>query len=231
MNISWKYDEFTQVGKDYSDQSEVDLYESTHSQFRDLIKEAFDLLDLLQPTENDVLVDFGCGTGIFAIEAAKFCSKVYAVDISKNMLNSAKNKALSEGLTNIEFCHSGLLNFEIPDSSVKFITSTFSFHHLPDFWKGVALKKLNKVLEPGGKLYIRDVILEENNVIQNIQSFITSQEKLGGDFLKEDAEQHFREEFSTYSWIMEEMFRRSGFKITFKDIQNGIIGIYLCSKK
>lgn len=228
--VKWQYDEFIQVGKDYSDQNEVEVYESTHSEFRNLKKESKDLLELLQPTRSDIIVDLGCGAGVFAIEAAKVCSKVYAVDVSQSMLEYAKNKARNEEITNIEFYHSGFLNFDLPDNSVNFITSTFSFHHLPDFWKAVALKKLSKMLGPGGKLYIKDVILEENNVIENIQYFINNQEKLGGNFLKEDAEQHFKEEFSTYGWIMDELLERSGFIIESKDVDNRVIVVYFCRK-
>ncbi len=229
-NISWQYDEFVQVGKDYSDQSEVNIYESTHSQFRDLKKEALELIDLFQLKDSDILVDFGCGTGIFAIEAAKICSKVYAVDVSKNMLDYASDKACDVGINNIDFSHSGFLNFYQPDNSVNLITSTFSFHHLPDFWKAVALKRLNRMLAPGGKLYIKDVILEDQNSIENIQSFVDKQKELGGNFLKEDAEQHFREEFSTFGWVIDEMLERSGFIIESKDISNGILGVYICKK-
>ena len=228
--LSWLYNEFTQVGKDYADQKEVDVYEKTHSQFRDLQKEASDLIRLIRLNKDDVLADFGCGTGVFAVEASKVCKKVYAVDVSENMLKSAKEKAERAGAKNIEFHHSGFLNFDIKDSTLDIVTSTFSFHHLPDFWKFLALERIYKMMKGSGGLYIKDVILQQDNAITNIEAMIESQEELGGDFLREDAEQHFREEYSTYDWVMDGLLERAGFKILERHFDKGVIGMYLCVK-
>ncbi|MBO0356054.1 methyltransferase domain-containing protein [Muricauda ruestringensis] len=233
MNISknWFLDEFKQIGKDYADQSEVDVYESSHAQFRDIYQESIDLLKTLNPSQEDKLIDFGCGTGIFAIESAKVCNKVYAVDISTEMLHYAQKKATQIDIHNIEFCHSGFLNFEIEDNSVNYITTTFSFHHLPDYWKGIALNRMYNMLKPRGILYIKDVVISEKNSLVNIQNFIDAQTEMGGDFLKEDAEIHFKEEFSTYDWILEGLVSRSGFKITSKKVELGLIAAYICIKE
>ena len=230
-NCNWKYDEFKQVGKDYSDEDEVKVYESSHANFRNIKQESLDLIKKLGLKKNDVLIDFGSGTGIFVIESSKICKKVYAVDISNKMLNYSKNKAIQNSIKNIDFCNSGFLNFAVSNESINHITSTYSFHHLPDYWKGIALKRLNKMLIPGGYLYIKDVVIEEKNSKRNIQKFIDNQAILGGDFLRDDAETHFREEFSTYDWILDGLLNRSGFEIISKEIQGGLIAEYLCIKK
>lgn len=228
--MNWLYNEFQQTGKDYSLEEEVKVYDETHSRFRDIQKESTDLLELLKVTDDDVLVDFGSGSGVFAIEAAKICNKVYAVDISENMLSLARNKATLHNVENIEFVHSGFLNFDLPHQSADYITSTFSFHHLPDFWKKVALGKMYGLLKEEGVLYIRDVVIEDSRPFENIDRFIAEQEKLGGTFLKEDAEQHFREEYSTFDWVMDSLLERSGFIIQSKTIEKGLIVSYLCIK-
>ena len=232
MDISknWFLNEFKQIGKNYAEKSEVDIYESSHAQFRDIYQESIDLLKTLNPSKEDKLIDFGCGTGIFAIESAKLCNKVYAVDISQEMLDYAQKKATQVDIDNIDFCHSGFLNFEIENNSVSYITTTFSFHHLPDYWKGIALNRIYNMLKPKGTLYIKDVVISEQNSLANIQSFINSQAVLG-DFHREDAETHFKEEFSTYDWILEELLNRTGFKITSKKTDVGLIAEYLCIKK
>ncbi|MEX2566097.1 MAG: methyltransferase domain-containing protein [Cyclobacteriaceae bacterium] len=107
--MNWQYNEFKQVGKDYSQKEEVDVYEKTHSQFRDILWESKELINHLNISANDTLVDFGSGTGIFAIEAAKKCKKVYAVDISPEMLAYSQQKAKKELITNIEFVRRGYL--------------------------------------------------------------------------------------------------------------------------
>ena len=86
------------------------------------------------------------------------------------------------------------------------------------------------MLKPKGTLYIKDVVISEQNSLANIQSFINSQAVLG-DFHREDAETHFKEEFSTYDWILEELLNRTGFKITSKKTDVGLIAEYLCIKK
>ncbi len=229
--INWLYDEFKQVGKDYSLQNEVAMYDSRHSDFRNIEKESNAVLDSLGVGKNDVLIDFGSGTGTFAVQAACRCDRVYAVDVSQAMIDYAKIKVEKAGLSNIEFSHSGFLTYDYTGPAADYIVTTYVLHHLPDFWKGIALERMYKMLKPGGTLYIHDVILEENNAIENIAALIENLAAAGGDFLQEDAEDHFKEEFSTYDWIMDGLLSRTGFTIKSKSIQDGVIGTYYCIKQ
>nr|WP_052331466.1 class I SAM-dependent methyltransferase [Echinicola vietnamensis] len=95
--MKWQYDEFKQIGRDYSKREEVEQYEQTHALFRDLLKESIDILEALELSAKDTLVDFGSGTGKLAIEAAKRCRQVYAVDISCEMLEYSRKRAREEG--------------------------------------------------------------------------------------------------------------------------------------
>ncbi len=228
--ITWLYNEFEQVGKDYSNQDEVEQYDKRHSSFRDIEKESNSVIDTLGIDENDVLIDFGSGTGIFAIQAALRGTTVYAVDVSEAMITYAKNKAEKAGVTNINFCHAGFLTFELDDSVADCIVTTFAFHHLPDFWKAKALESMYKMLKPGGQLYIYDAILEHENAIENISAKIKELASSGGDFLQEDAEDHFKKEYSTFDWIMDGLLTRAGFVIKCRDIESGVIGTYYCIK-
>lgn len=229
-NLSWQYDEFKQVGRDYGSQSEVDVYDSSHADFRDIKGESNRVLDLLAIKEGETIIDFGSGTGTFAIEAARRGASVHAVDISQAMLARAKVKADQEGVSGIEFHHAGFLTYDHPEDSVDAIVTTFAFHHLPDFWKGIALRRLHRMLKQGGQFYMHDVIIEEGDSFGNIARFIERLEEAGGDFLREDAEGHFRDEYSTYDWVMDGLFSRSGFRIKQRHFDGGIIGTYLCKK-
>ena len=227
---SWQYDESKPVGRDYGSQSEVDVYDSSHSNFRDMKAESNRVLDALAIKQGDTIIDFGSGTGTFAIEAAKRGARVHAIDVSETMLARAKSKADQEGVSGIEFHNAGFLTYEHSDSSVDSIVTTFSFHHLPDFWKGVSLKRIYRMLKVGGQLYIHDVIIEETNPLENIALFIDHQQEAGGDFLRNDAEGHFRNEYSTYDWVMDGLLSRAGFSVISKHIEGGVIGTYLCRK-
>lgn len=228
--VHWQYDEFKQVGKDYSISHEVEMYDTSHSNFRDIEKECNKILDDLFIGENDVIIEFGSGTGTFAIQAARRSAIVYAVDVSQAMIDFAKAKAEKADVSNITFFHKGFLTFEYDGPPVDAIITSFAFHHLPDFWKGIALHRMNHMLKNGGQLFIHDAILEENHAIENIDKFIQKMTAMGGDFLQEDVIMHFQEEFSTYDWIIDGLLSRAGFIIKSKKIQDGVIGTYYCTK-
>lgn len=229
-NFSWQYDEFKQIGKNYGSKAEVDIYDSSHADFRDTEAESRKVLDSLEMQTSDVLIDFGSGTGDFAIQASRRCARVYAVDVSQAMIDHAKAKTAKAGRVNIEFHHAGFLTYEHRNSPVDAVVTTFAFHHLPDFWKGIALKRMNGMLKPGGQLYIHDVVLEETNPLKNIAALIEKQAAAGGEYLRQDAEEHFRDEYSTYDWVIDGLLYRSSFTIKSKRIDGGVIGTYICTK-
>ncbi|ACM20391.1 SAM-dependent methyltransferase, type 18 [Geotalea daltonii FRC-32] len=230
QGISWQYDEFKQIGTDYSSKTEVDKYDSSHADFRDIKAESIKVLDLLEVTKEHTLIDFGSGTGTFAIEAALRCARVHAVDVSREMIDCAATKAMKAGVTNLHFHHAGFLTYRHQVAPVDAVVTTFAFHHLPDFWKGIALKRVNAVLKPSGKFYIHDVIIEENQALKNIAALIQKLGKAGGKLMREDAERHFKDEYSTYDWVMDGLLARAGFTIRVKRIEDGVLGTYICTR-
>ena len=220
--IPWLYNELKH--------DEVKMNVPGDSASRKMESESDAVLDTLGIEEGDVFVDFGSMTGAFAVQAALRGAKVYAVDASEAMINCAKANAEKAGASNIEFCHEGFLTVEIEDSSVDCIVAAFALHRLPDLWKAIALERMYKMLKPGGQLYFYDAVVEDGNKVENIPALIKKLASGGGDFLKADAEVHFRKEFSTYDWIMDGLLTRAGFIIKCKDIEGGVIGTYYCLK-
>jgi ubiquinone/menaquinone biosynthesis C-methylase UbiE len=229
-SLTWQYDEFKQVGTDYSKETEVQIYDSSHANFRDIEAESIKVLDMIEIGKGSTLIDFGSGTGTFAIQAAQRCAKVYAIDVSQAMIDHATAKTNKIGISNIEFHHAGFLTYEHIDLPVDAVVTTFAFHHLPDFWKGIALKRVNNILKPGGYFYIHDVVLEETNAIENIAALVDKLGIAGGKLLREDTERHFKDEYSTYDWVMDGLLLRAGFKIKSKQIEDGVLGTYVCNK-
>lgn len=227
---TWQYNEFHSVGRDYGLPDEAAVYDTSHADFRDIQAENNRVLDRLGLEPGQTLLDFGAGTGTFAIEAARRGLVVHAIDVSEAMLARARHKASEAGVRSLHFHHAGFLTFTHPAACADAITTTFAFHHLPDFWKGLALQRLRRLLRPGGQFYLHDVILEETNALENIAHFIDRQAKAGGAFLKEDAEGHFKEEYSTYAWIMDGLLERAGFTIQHRHLEGGVLGTYLCRK-
>ncbi len=227
----WQYNEFHQIGKDYASPAEVAAYDASHAKFRDVAAENEKILDAIAVKPGQSLVDIGCGTGTFSIAAAKRGLTVFAVDVSDAMLAFAKTKAAEANVENIHFLKGGFLNLPPEIVAPDFIVTSFSFHHLPDFWKLIALKKMHAILSPAGKLFMQDVVIEEEHCIENINAFVDAQAAQGGDFLRNDAIEHFQDEYSTYSWVLEEMFSRAGFSIESKEFSGGLIAQYICGKK
>lgn len=230
-NLSWHYDEFEQVGTDYGSKAEVEIYDTSHSDFRDMEAESLNILNSLGIKAGDSVIDFGSGTGTFAIQAARRCARVYAVDVSQAMLDRARSKAAQAGVSNIVFHHAGFLTYEHAEPTVDAIVTTFAFHHLPDFWKGIALKRVHGMLKTGGQFYIHDVILEEADALSNIRALIEKLGKAGGKLLQEDTERHFKHEYSTYNWVIDGLLLRAGFTVKSKHIEYGVLGTYICIKE
>ena len=227
---NWQFKEMVAVGRDYSNIEEVRRYDERHGRFRDVTGENDRILDLLSVDDNHVLIDFGAGTGAFSLQAARRCRQVYAVDVSKAMLDYAKARAEEQGSANIEFCHGGFLSYTHRDAPVDMVISKIALHHLPDFWKAAALKNVNGLLKPGGRFLLVDVVFSEENWPENISAWIAHIEGLGGPELARDIETHVREEYSTFTWIMEGLLERSGFRIDSKEYHHGVLAWYVCTK-
>ncbi len=227
---AWQYDEFRQVGKDYAQPRQVEAYDPSHADFRDVQAEFKDILDLLDLQAGSVLVDLGCGTGQLPLAAARRGLVVHAADVSEAMLDFAAARADRAGADGIHFVHAGYLSLDLPAGSVDAVVSNFSLHHLPDLWKARALERIGRMLKPGGQLYLHDVILPAEQPLEKIEAFVESQAAAGGDFLRQDAEQHFREEFSTYDWIIDRMLDRAGLEILSRRPHSHVLCAYHCRK-
>ena len=152
---SRQYDEFRHFGVDFSNQEEVRAYDS--KQGTTIEKESQLVTGLgIQPEQS--LMEFGCGTGCFAIAAAQNCRSVRAVDVSKAMLEYTSNRAEELGLRNLVTCHAGFLSYQHTGEPVDWIVTKYTLHHLPDAWKLVALININDCLAPDGSLFLRDVV-------------------------------------------------------------------------
>ena len=153
QTYDWWYDDARQVGLDFEDEHEVATYDARQggSAERDRA-----LLAELGLKPHMAMADIGCGTGILARESAGMCRSVVAIDVSAAMLAAAEARA--DGLGNLRFQRAGFLSFEADAQSLDLVTAKNALHHLPDFWKAIALARIFAALRPGGRLYLRDVM-------------------------------------------------------------------------
>ena len=229
----WQYDEFKHCGVDFSNPAEVESYEKTHQHMRDFKQETQDMIDMIGIRDKDTVIDFGCGTGAFTLNAAENCRKIYAVDVSKAMLGFCKKKCRKANIPNVEFCRAGFLTYEHKAKPVDVIVTKLALHHLPDFWKLVALKRMAAMLKKGGKLYISDIVysFKINEFKKAVQRWIKATADKGNLDFKRRIEIHIGQEFSTMDWIMEGLLKQAGFKILKAEYKQGFFATYLCRKQ
>lgn len=96
------------------------------------------VVDHADPGPDDVVADFGAGTGAIALALAADASHVLARDVSEGMMEEGRRKASEARITNVEFAYG---EFREPNlaTPVDVVTSNFALHHLADAEKREAI--------------------------------------------------------------------------------------------
>lgn len=230
--VSWQYNEFIQAGATYADVQRAVEYDEQMQKIRNPEKRAEDIIDRLLINDNDIVVDLGCGTGVLTVEFAKKCRSVIGVDTSSTMLEIALKNTKHENVSNVSFVNAGFLSYNHEGELADKILTSGAFHHLPDFWKVIALQRMNEMLKSDGILFISDVIFsfEPKDYVQEINTFLEFLKVKSEDILYRDGILHAKEEFSTFDWLMDEMLRHTGFVIEEKKIKTSTNMNYICRK-
>lgn len=210
---AWFVDELAYAGRENLDADHVARYDAKED------ASAAAEVALLREhglTRASLVVELGAGTGQFTAEVAPACARVIAVDVSPVMLEQLQAKLAARALSNVDLVHAGFLTYEHAGDPAEFVYSRFALHHLPDFWKALALDRMRGMLRPGGVLRLWDVVydFEPSETEERIEAWCAT----GGDAVEEEwsraeLEEHVRDEHSTFSWILEPTIRRCGFEI------------------
>lgn len=176
------------------------------------------------------IADIGCGSGILACEAAQMGAHVHAIDISPAMLTLAERRA--EGAdVEIEVQSAGFLSFSCPHNSLDLVVSEFALHHLPDFWKAVAMARIFATLKPGGLFFLRDVVFtctpdQVERTVEQWADFVTKNH----GFSRADVTTHLRDEHSTFGWVIERMLTDAQFELIQSEYHAPVYGAYRARK-
>jgi arsenite methyltransferase len=113
--------------------------------------------------EGERVLDLGSGGGIDVLLSARRVGSsgfAYGVDMTDDMLTLARENAAKAGASNVEFLNGEIEDLPLPDAAVDVVISNCVINLSTD--KPAVLAEMFRVLVPGGRIGITDVVAEDH---------------------------------------------------------------------
>ena len=188
------------------------------------------LLNMMNPSNNQNLIDVACGTGDVAklfVKHANKLSRIACVDPNKGMISKGKEK-LSK-FKNINWIISPAEKIPLSDNLFDFYTISFGLRNTANIDK--ALSEAYRVLKPGGRFLclefskIQNTNLETlyknySKLIPSIGKFVVG-EKQPYEYLIKSIE-----DFLNQEELIDAMVKNNFKKCTYRNLSGGIVSIH-----
>jgi ubiquinone/menaquinone biosynthesis C-methylase UbiE len=159
------------------------------------------LITLTSPQKNWHALDIATGGGHVAYAFAPHVARIWATDITQEMLDLVKVEVHKRGLANIRTAYAKAEALPFEDESFDLVTCRIAPHHfdsIPEF-----LAEVHRVLKPSGLFAVVDNVVPQGSV---------------GDYV--NAFERFRDPSHLRAWTMDEWrasLKERGFAITYEE--------------
>ena len=128
------------------------------------IEERPDLvINALGLNRNDVVADFGAGSGYFTAKIAPLCSLVYAVDIQREMIDLNKRKMKRKKIKNVNFILGGEKVTNLPKESIDYLIMVDVYHELEFPYE--IMQDIYRAMKHDGKVVLVEYRKEDPKVM------------------------------------------------------------------
>jgi ubiquinone/menaquinone biosynthesis C-methylase UbiE len=119
---------------------------------------AHEVVTRANPAPSDHVIDLGAGTGLLTFRLAERVADVVAIDYADAMVEHLRESVRHHQLANVTCTVADLRSLPLPAQSRTLAVSNYAYHHLDHDGKRAALDELYRVLAPGGRVVICDMM-------------------------------------------------------------------------